>query len=358
MTVFEVVGNFHMHTPYSDGEAYHAEIAEAALRAGLDVVLVTDHNVWVDGPARYYAHDARRVLLLVGEEVHDQTRQPQKNHLLVYGAEKELARHAAQPQGLLNAAADAGALTFLAHPVDPPAPLVGESDLSWVSWEVTGFTGIELWNYMTSFKALLTSRPTALRYAYNPELGMTAPFPDALALWDRLTTAGRRIVAIGNADAHGTEYRMGGLRRVIFPYEFLFKQVNTHILSETAPTGDYAHDRGLVLDALAAGHCFVAYDAAGPTRGFRFSATHERGSALMGDNVNNRNGATLQISSPLPASLRLLRNGAEVGRWDNQTNSLVQVPAGEVGVYRVEAHRMYSGRLRGWVYTNPLYLHL
>ena len=75
MTVFEVIGNFHMHTRYSDGEADHAEIAEAALRAGLDVVLVTDHNVWVDGPARYYAHDGQRVLMLVGEEVHDQTRQ-------------------------------------------------------------------------------------------------------------------------------------------------------------------------------------------------------------------------------------------------------------------------------------------
>lgn len=358
MPLTELAANLHMHTPYSDGEAYHAEIAEAALRAGLDVVLVTDHNVWVDGPARYYAHDGKRVLLLVGEEVHDQTRQPQKNHLLVFGAEQELAQHAAQPQALLNAAADVGALTFLAHPVDPPAPLVGESDLSWVSWEVTNYTGLELWNYMTSFKALMTSRTAALRYAYNPELGMTAPFAEALEQWDRLTTAGRRVVAIGNSDAHGTEYRAAGLRRVIFPYEFLFRQVNTHLLSEAAPNGDYAHDRALVFDALAKGNCFVAYDGAAPTRGFRFSATHERGTALMGDDVNNRHGVTMQVASPAPASLRLLRNGTEVGRWDNQTHALVQIPAGETGVYRVEAHLNYSGRLRGWVYTNPIYLHL
>jgi predicted metal-dependent phosphoesterase TrpH len=352
----ELAGNLHMHTPYSDGEWYHAQIAEAAARAGLDVVIVTDHNVLVCGPARYYAHNGRKVLLLVGEEIHDQTRQPQKNHLLVYGAEKELAPEAARPQGLLDAAAAAGGLTFLAHPHDPPAPLVGESDLSWVNWEVDNFTGLELWNYMTSFKSLLTNRASALRYAFNPELGMTAPFAEVLERWDALTTAGRRIVAIGNADAHGTEYRQGGLRRVIFPYEFLFRQVNTHLLIEDGLTGEYHHDRRKVLEALARGHCFVAYDGAAPARGFRFSGTTERGTIVMGDEVINRTGITLQFGTPAPAVLRLLRNGVEVQRWAAQTHASLTVPAGESGVYRVEAHIAFKGRQRGWIYSNPIYI--
>src|SRR5512144_904129 len=180
MPIFEAVGNFHMHTPYSDGTWYHAQIAEAALRAGLDVVCVTDHNVWVKGPARYFADGDRRVLLLIGEEIHDQTRDPQKNHLLVYGAEAELARHAPNPQELLDAVAAAKGLAFLAHPVDPAAPLFHEPDLSWVTWDLRGYAGLELWNYMTSFKGLLKSRASAIRYAFNPELGIQAPFPEAL----------------------------------------------------------------------------------------------------------------------------------------------------------------------------------
>ena len=108
MPVYEYAANMHMHTPYSDGEWYHARIAEAAIGAGLDLICVTDHNVWVKGPERYYEQDGRRVLLLVGEEVHDQTRDPQKNHLLVYGADKELAPLAPRPQKLLEAAARAG----------------------------------------------------------------------------------------------------------------------------------------------------------------------------------------------------------------------------------------------------------
>ncbi|MGH2524362.1 MAG: PHP domain-containing protein, partial [Anaerolineales bacterium] len=179
-----------MHTPYSDGEWYHAQIAEAAARAGLDVVCVTDHNVWVKGPERYYEAEGRRVLVLVGEEVHDAMRDPQKNHLLMYGAGCELARYAPEPQALLDAARQAGALTFLAHPFDPPAPLFHEPSLSWVNWEAIGFTGMEIWNYMTEFKSLLTSRPNAIRYAFNPELGICGPFPETLAKWDELTAAG------------------------------------------------------------------------------------------------------------------------------------------------------------------------
>lgn len=356
MPLFELACNFHMHTPYSDGEWYHADIAAAALRAGLDVACVTDHNVWVNGPARYYAHDGRRVLLLVGEEVHDAARRPQKNHMLVLGAESELARFAPDPQALIDAAHSAGGLAFLAHITDPAAPLFGEADLSWESWDVVGYTGIELWNYMSSFKGLLTSRSAAVRYALNPELGMRGPFPESLRQWDALTTAGRRVVAIGGADAHGTEYRLGGLRRVIFPYEFLFRQVNTHLLLNEPLTGAYQPDRAAVLKALGRGHAFVAYDGAAPARGFRFSASSDRGLVLMGDEVYNRTGLTVQIASPAAARLRLLRNGAEVRTWQAATNVTHIIPAGESGVFRVEAHLPYRGGSRGWVFTNPIYV--
>ena len=80
----ELIVNLHMHTRYSDGHGTHADIARAALQAGLDVVIVTDHNVWVNGPEDYYREGDKRVLLMVGEEIHDTTRDPQKNHMLVY----------------------------------------------------------------------------------------------------------------------------------------------------------------------------------------------------------------------------------------------------------------------------------
>jgi predicted metal-dependent phosphoesterase TrpH len=84
----EITVNLHMHTRYSDGSGLHVDIARAALQAGVDVVIVTDHNVLVSGPEDVYREGRKRVLLLVGEEVHNQARQPQKSHLLIVGAER------------------------------------------------------------------------------------------------------------------------------------------------------------------------------------------------------------------------------------------------------------------------------
>lgn len=356
MSLTELACNMHMHTPYSDGEWYHAAIAAAALRAGLDCIQVTDHNVWVKGPEGYHEKDGKRLLVLVGEEIHDQTRQPQKNHLLVYGAQTELAQHATDPQALLDAIHATGGLSFLAHPIDYHAPLFHEPGLDWVSWEVQGYTGLEIWNYMTEFKSLLTTRPRAIRYAFNPELGISGPYPETLQKWDALTRTGQRVVAIGGADAHATEYRLGSLRRVLYPYEFLFRQVNTHLLIPKPLTGELATDRALVLDALRAGHCFVAYDGAAPTRGFRFTATTARGQYLMGDEVPTRGGVTLQVVLPQKAHTCLVRDGQRIAEWRDQTHCSHTVVGGETGVFRVEVYLRYQGRERGWIFSNPVYV--
>ncbi|MBI1854309.1 MAG: PHP domain-containing protein [Chloroflexi bacterium] len=115
----EIIINLHMHTRYSDGGGSHHDIATAALHCGLDAVIVTDHNVLVKDFERYVSNGRRKVLMLIGEEVHDQGRKPQKNHLLVFGANQELAVYSSDPQALINAAKDSGGLSFIAHPNDP-----------------------------------------------------------------------------------------------------------------------------------------------------------------------------------------------------------------------------------------------
>ncbi len=71
MDVYELVGNLHAHTVYSDGAGTHKDIARAALEAGLDFVVVTDHNVYVEGVDGYQYQGDQRVLILAGEEIHD-----------------------------------------------------------------------------------------------------------------------------------------------------------------------------------------------------------------------------------------------------------------------------------------------
>jgi PHP domain len=350
----EIILNLHMHTRYSDGAGSHRDIAMAAVKAGLDAVIVTDHNVLVSGAGGYYKDGDRSVLLMVGEEIHDQARVPQKNHLLVLGSPIELSTFAYEPQVLLDAVSQAGGLAFIAHPVDPAAPPVHEGDISWVDWNLQGFTGLELWNGFSEFKPRIKSKLHAVYYAYNPKRIAQGPLPEALHRWDELLTSGKKVVAIGGSDAHSHRMHLGPLRRTVFPYEFHFRGINTHVCLPRPLGTNAEEDAILIVDALRNGHCFIGYDLPAPTRGFHFTAHGLDQTAQMGDEINCRGGVTIQIRLPLRVECVLLKNGKPLRIWNNK--DLCTFNTTEVGVYRVEAYIHYLGRIRGWIFSNPIYL--
>ncbi len=268
----ELIINLHMHTTYSDGSGTHADLGKAALETGVDVLIVTDHNTLVKDMDAYYRDGKKCALVLVGEEIHDQDRDPQKNHLLVFNAGQDLSTYADDPQALINAVQRAGGLSFLAHPVESAMPAFGETDISWESWDVTGFTGLELWNGFSEFKTVAKGKLGAIFYAFFPQTYPHGPLVRTLNIWDGLLANGGRIVAIGGSDAHALHLSLGPIRKVIFPYEFHFSCVNTHTFVPVKLTGDLVTDRKMIFDAFAKGHCFVGYDLPAHTRLSFFSA--------------------------------------------------------------------------------------
>jgi hypothetical protein len=354
LDVYELVGNLHCHTVFSDGAGTHKDIGSAAIDADLDFVVATDHNVYVQGVDGYQYRGDKRVLLLTGEEIHDPNRQPQRNHLLVYEARKELATQSASPQRLINAVSKAGGLSFLAHPKDPVAPLFDEDSLSWETWDVEGFTGLEIWNFMSEYKVHLTTWLEAIYYAFRPDLIPTRPESDVLARWDRLLSSGEKVVAIGGADAHAWPVRKGILKRTVFPYGYLFGCINTHVLPYQPMTGEAERDRDLLFESLRAGRAFVANDRLAPSRGFRFTAQSSRGLHHMGDSVSAGFGVTLQVRLPQRAHVRLIRQGQEVRSWDDAAHAVATVS--DPGAYRVESMLWAHGRARGWIYSNPIFV--
>jgi hypothetical protein len=351
---FEFIGNLHMHTPYSDGYGTHEQIAAAAIDAGLDFIVVTDHNVWVDGLDGYRYEGDRRVLLLVGEEVHDRFRDPQKNHLLVYETRSEVTEFSEEPQKLIDAVRSREGYSFLAHPTDPAASLYDEPDISWVDWDVEGYIGLEIWNFMSEFKGLLTSWPGAIFHSYWPDRIAQGPYPQTISHWNELHRAGIHAVGIGGSDAHALPVAVGPLRRILFPYNYLFRTVNTHVLSDQPLTGDAEVDRRRIFHNLIRGRCFIGYDLPAPTAGFRFSAQSDRGTAQMGDTLRSTYGATLQVRLPRPAMIRLLHDGNWVRDWiDKQTVALTVT---DLGAYRVEAYLPFKGRTRTWILSNPIFI--
>lgn len=367
MEFFEYGGNLHIHTPFSDGEKYHAEIAEDAIRAGLDFVVVTDHNMLVKGVEGYYANGNGRVLLLTGEEIHNVRRRPQASHFLAYGVDSELFPHAPSPQKLIDATLEAGGYGFLAHPHEKDVLLVGEPNLGWHDWDIDGYTGLEIWNYMSCIKnriaeALdrmplqnsLLGRLRAAELIFNPEKYIDGPEPETLALWDELLGTGKRVAAIGGADAHGTPMSLGPIRRTVYLYDYLFRAVNTHIITREPLSGDFDRDRRTILQAVGRGNCWVGYDLPHATQGFRFTGQGAT-KGVMGDDIRLGMGATLQVRTPTRADIRIIRHGETVAAIENEV-SLTHIPI-EPGAYRVECALSFRGKPRGWIYSNPIYLY-
>ncbi len=362
----EIAGNMHLHTTHSDGHKSHDEVAAAAIAAGLDFIIYTDHNVWLDNRERVVEIGGKRLLALIGEEVHDESRRPEVNHFLAYGVDKELAELAAEPQALIDATRQAGGYGFLAHPYELPLPVFAESDYSWYQWDLEGFTGLEIWNYMSSFKCAvarahqngtfksgLPAKLVAARMVFNPEKYVMGPEQAALDKWDELLGQGKRVVAVGNSDAHATPMSLGPISRIVFPYEHCFRAVNTHLLIPEPLNGDLEHDKSLALNAIGNGNSWVGYDAAHPTNGFRFSGKGAT-AGIMGQEIEMDVGATLQAIAPALCRMRLIRHGEVVAETKKDTN-LTYIPV-EEGAYRVECYREYAGKERGWIFSNPIYI--
>ncbi|MCE5206879.1 MAG: CehA/McbA family metallohydrolase [Chloroflexi bacterium] len=352
--MIELVVNLHIHTKYSDGSDTHLNIAKTAHEAGLDVLIFTDHNVLVRGIEPYFENNNRKLLILIGQEVHDPTRDPQKSHLLIFGGDKDLAPYGRNPQKVIDQANLTGALSFLAHPFENSLPQFHQTDITWEDWQVEGYTGIELWNGFSEIKDVIHNYLDGLFYTLFPEYIATAPPRVSLAKWDELLASGMRVVGIAGSDSHSLDFRLGFIHRKVLPYSYHFRSVNTHILVPDPLSGDVIMDRRMVIQAFRQGNAFVGYDLPSSTRGFRFIAQGKEITAQMGEEISLQSGITLQIHLPIKTRCILYRNGQRFKSWSNR--EVISQFIDQPGIYRVECFIQFLGKWRGWIYSNPIYV--
>ena len=196
---FECFGNIHMHTTYSDGFGSFDDLVDGAAKGGLDFVFVTDHNVLVREEEEGYRQG---VLTLVGQEVHDTEQEVPGNHLLCLGVETDVSDQAKDPQRLIDAVNEQNALAFLAHPIEEKTELFPKL-YPWHSWEVTGYHGVELWNYLSSFRSFTTGYLKTVLVAFFPRYFTVGPLPAMLEKWDELTQSAKSCCT----GRHGCPFR-------------------------------------------------------------------------------------------------------------------------------------------------------
>ena len=251
----------HVHTDASDGTASAPEVISEALSAGVDILGINDHRTLQARDEGFGGwHDD--LFVLVGAELEDQF---ENNHLLVYGVDRLPESHDTEEQ--IDFVNRSGGICIAAHPTEIAGKLRGTRSYPWTLGNVSGLSGIEIWNYMSEWKAGISvfNSPGKL---LSPDRHVEHPNPAAVELWE--VTGG---CAIGGPDAHALMYGFGPVSMNIFPYGMLFGRIRTHILLDEE-LSDSANEAEIqIIAALGNGNCFISNHLHGDATGFRAMKT-------------------------------------------------------------------------------------
>lgn len=372
----EFRGVCHSHSEIShDSEITFPEIAEALRKAGLHFIFMSDHCV--DGKADYGkqwrgVHDG--IVFVPGYEM--------SGGFMPWGLPSDTVLDASKdPAMLAREIHEKGGLLFFAHPE-------GER-----RWDLPELNGMEIYNLHADFadERLGGLFPDiVLSLSAYPDQMLRLIFDrqtDLLKHWDELNTT-RKIVGIAANDCHQNtgfrgfytpqdtllvtstgdrdaikEWKLNGLKRGLLrlffgplepgkqlfrieldPYERSARYVNTHLLAKACTEED-------LLDAMAQGRVFVAFDMIAPATGFTYLAEGGGVLAVMGETIPLSPGLVLKAASPSPCRFAIVHDGVQVHGCEGRQFEWA-VP--EPGKYRVEAALDILGEWVPWVYTNPI----
>lgn len=325
-------GAWHVHTTRSDGRGTLDEVVRAAREAGLQYVVVSDHNVLSPGEEGY------RDGVLVVQATEASTRY---GHVVAVGVSRALSPDELD-DGPLQAIAALGGQAVIAHPLHPRRPFSG--------WGTGPWKGFEVVSNDSSWHSLLRRRDfgrAAVAAAYLPwdrartVVEIFGDLRPERARFDEELRAARSPggprpakVLLCSADAHG------------YPsYAAAFEAFSMHV--PITLSGDAVADARGIAAALLDGRAVCVFDGVAPVAS----------ASLARDPAGRDFVLSLEAPDLRRAELTLLRDGAPVATASaggGKGSGAVRLPCGEGGCppgdYRVEGR--WDGR--PWIFTNPV----
>ncbi|MBF5046319.1 PHP domain-containing protein [Aggregicoccus sp. 17bor-14] len=326
-----VRGAYHVHTLRSDGRGTLQEVVAASKRAGLGFVVVTDHNDFAPAAPAY----VDGVLVVPGVELSTPS-----GHLVALGAPHPL--DASAREGGIDAVRAAGALAFLAHPVQRKNP--------WRDWEgAPRATGLELYSADSLFREALAEPfarllPAAGAFLANPEHGLLLlAHEDSPALPRLLGLAARGPqVALCAHDAHGLP-----------PYADVFR---TFALYVPAPGGQLPADPALaasqVVQALGSGRALCAFRALGEPPDFALEGLAASGPGARRAHAGDVLRVRLPPLPPEQVRVRVWGQGRLLA--DGRSVQLSGPGAVQVEVWVLGPGRLWGREWRPWLVPSPV----
>jgi predicted metal-dependent phosphoesterase TrpH len=111
-----VLADPHCHTVASDGMVTPAELVDAAVKAGLDLIAITDHDTMANAREVKERGEAAGLAVVMGQEV--TTAWPAQTHILGWFLEKPITRSMSVAD-TVAAIHDQGGLVIIPHPFMP-----------------------------------------------------------------------------------------------------------------------------------------------------------------------------------------------------------------------------------------------
>ena len=332
--VRDIRGAFHVHSTASDGQGTLSEIARAAKDAGLQFVVMTDHNL------RTLPKPSFEQGVLVISAVELSTRQ---GHLVVVGASRGLDRPDRDPDPVRHAQ-QLGGLTILAHPVQRRHPWTDAKSAFRAA-------GMELYSADSMFRDALDSPFQILLPAVGAYL--TNPM-HALMILDRgqpkatsklLEISAREPkLALCAHDAHGWP-----------SYELEFRSFSLHIPRTGTLENGLAVDPSAaalsVVEALSQGRFYCVFDALGGADGFAINGPP--GAARQG-RMGDRFLVQLPASPPAAVQIRL-QGGARL-EADGRTITLEKPGPFQVEAWIAAPGRLFGSSWKPWIVASPIYV--
>ena len=335
---YQYSGAIHIHTKFSDGTGNIESISKAAKEAGLDWIIITDHNSFEIEEGIYHG-----VYVIKGEEISPKS----SNHYLALGISNEI-EPSEDPQTNVDNVRMQGGFGFAAHPDES-----GERQNKWkpIIWENKNVIpdGIEIWNWFSNWGDNLNDRNIfKLIYSYfNKNAIVTAPVSATLDWWDYLNKKSEKIVpAIGGVDAHAMKFYRYILPVTIFPYKTCFKTI-TNVITTTEPLSK-AFDvaKWQILKAIKQGNNLIVNRKVCNDIP-QISISNSKCTKAIGETITLTEDTFINIQLHEIADVKIMLDGVD---YSEHKIKRCRIPVMETGRYRIEL--TYQGK--GFAYTNPI----
>lgn len=319
---FNYLGAIHIHTKLSDGTGDINSISKAAKKAGLNWIIITDHNNF-DIKEGFY----NGVCVIKGEEISPCS----SNHYIALDI-KNLINPSDDTQKFVDEVRAQGGFGFAAHPDEADNRKNKAHPIKWTDKTIVP-DGIEIWNWFSDWADDYDETnifKIAYSYFFRHKL-IQGPHKETLKWWDELNKKSENIIpAIAGVDAHALKISKYIIPIKIFPYKDCFKTLANVITLENEIPKDFESQKNLILSSIKNGNNIM------------INRHIKKEIPLI--YVENK---TIIVKLSTKAEIKIIQNGTQI--FTENTKNL-KFPIDENAKYRIEIDL----KNQPWIFSNQI----